>query len=878
MIRPVRSDGRIETGGVFRPVPRPRVAERLAAAALHHVALIIAPAGFGKSIALHEFLREADVPTVRFDVRPDHADLRGFLRGFAIALERVAPQVLLTLPGAYERSRSSPTPVLDLAHWLCAHLEGFRGIVAVDDMHVTERDPDVCALLVELVNRTPDSIHWIIASRSWLHFPVASWMAYGRMELAVDEQDLRCTLDEARAIARASRVAVRDDELRELLALTDGWPTALAFALRTSTRSSDLRAVAAATREMIFRYLAEQVYGALDEREREFLEFAALLPAVDVRLLERAGYDDACALIERLRVRTSLIIPDEAGNRFVCHDLFREFLHHRLLLRGEAAAMADRARAAWVLEAGDDVVAALDLYAQACSEHDVVRLLNAHGLDLMERGYADAVERAIAVLPDRVLRAEPTIVAIRGLLALHGGDEERAERFLRRVVESDGEPALRARIALRLAAMRINRSEDAAPLLERVIADTEVGEDLRAEAYAVSAVVAARRGDARGARDAAERALEHADRTEHEDVRARLLQRAGVAFLESGEVARAKAILESAVEAAQRAALYSVASRAYTCLALIAHLHEGDPEAQVRHAVRAEECALRAGDIYDVQIALLHRLDAATLRGDKGAMEEIEREVVRITRRSPDEHFYLRVARAERDLWEGHFDRAAAALSALWERVPYLHDRARCAALLSLCFAVIDRSKEAGEMVRQALATLEQSSEAHYTGTERVETFAYSCIAEGLCGRGTGMHRLMTALRREPDAFARMTADAVAATLDVRRNPLLHEALAQSAVDRLRAAGYGGPANVLAAVVRASARRVETERRTPLTAAELRVLDALARGLTPKEIAAESGRSVYTIQAHIQNAIGKLGCRGRVEAIATARRLGYLEA
>ena len=50
----------------------------------------------------------------------------------------------------------------------------------------------------------------------------------------------------------------------------------------------------------------------------------------------------------------------------------------------------------------------------------------------------------------------------------------------------------------------------------------------------------------------------------------------------------------------------------------------------------------------------------------------------------------------------------------------------------------------------------------------------------------------------------------------------------------------------------------------------------LAAGLTPKHIAAEMGRSVYTVQTHIQNVIDKFGCHGRAEALAAARRIGLL--
>lgn len=64
--------------------------------------------------------------------------------------------------------------------------------------------------------------------------------------------------------------------------------------------------------------------------------------------------------------------------------------------------------------------------------------------------------------------------------------------------------------------------------------------------------------------------------------------------------------------------------------------------------------------------------------------------------------------------------------------------------------------------------------------------------------------------------------------------------------------------------------------KTTLTSAELRVLRALASGLGPREIAAESGQSLHTVRTHVANAIAKLGVSGRREAIAAAARSGLL--
>ncbi len=261
-------------GGAFAPIVRKRLLQRLAASATYPISLLIAPAGYGKSVALKDFFASLDGPTVRFALRPEHATLLSFLRGFAESLREHAPHLITTLAGAYERAGSSPKASLDLAQWVHAHLETFDGLIAVDDLHVAEGDPEVVRFLTALIERTKPAIRWILASRSTTGLPVGTWLAYRDSDVPIDESDLRFTYEEIAAAAVSLGVAIRDDELRDLLVLTEGWPAAVSFALRTSTRSTDLRNVSALTREMIYRFLAEQLYSNLDNEERELLEVA----------------------------------------------------------------------------------------------------------------------------------------------------------------------------------------------------------------------------------------------------------------------------------------------------------------------------------------------------------------------------------------------------------------------------------------------------------------------------------------------------------------------------------------------------------------------------------------------------------------------------
>jgi len=108
--------------GAFAPVVRTRLLERLAASATYPIALLIAPAGYGKSVALKDYLASVGGSTVRFALRPEHATLLSFLRGFAEALRDHAPHLITTLAGAYERAASSPKASADLAQWVHAHL------------------------------------------------------------------------------------------------------------------------------------------------------------------------------------------------------------------------------------------------------------------------------------------------------------------------------------------------------------------------------------------------------------------------------------------------------------------------------------------------------------------------------------------------------------------------------------------------------------------------------------------------------------------------------------------------------------------------------------------------------------------------------------
>ncbi len=231
------------------PIERPRVAERLVAAATYPITLLIAPAGYGKSVALRQYLHSLVEHKVWFSLRSEHSTFLGFLRGFAEAFADQAPHAIEALAGAYERNTSSVNRGADLARWMCSHLESFTGVVVIDDLHLAEGDREVAQFLTSLIEQTKKNVRWILASRSTLGLPVGTWLAYGDADLAINESDLAFSQSEAREAADRLALTMHDDEVTDILRLTEGWPAAVSFALRTSMRTADLRNVSASTRE-----------------------------------------------------------------------------------------------------------------------------------------------------------------------------------------------------------------------------------------------------------------------------------------------------------------------------------------------------------------------------------------------------------------------------------------------------------------------------------------------------------------------------------------------------------------------------------------------------------------------------------------------------
>ena len=431
------------------PPPRPRVRECLAKAATYPIVLVVAPAGYGKTAAMDEYLESLEAH-VRIDVRSKHQT-----------------------PAAFAQSLCDVVP------------EGYRGIAAIDGLEIVQHDPEIAKHLVDAIEGTKSRVTWILASRSSDGLPIGTWLTYGDCERIIGAGDLRFTLEEAEGLTRHLGCEANDDELAGVLELTEGWPAAVHVALRSGSHPGENHKLLAAVRDATQRLWAEQVFPDLRERERELLTVGALLPEIDVGLLVLAGFPDALQMLENVRRRTSLL-EEGAGGTYRCATLFREFLRQRAELSGKDGQRVPHFLAARALETAGKVEAALDAYGAAQKKAEILRMLEHHGFDLLERGRADVVSRATEALTDETRQGNPRILALRGVVQSLAGNPARAEALLRRALSrAKNDRDLVAAASIRLALLLTNQGSDVSGLLVPVSQDEQQSAAIRAEAWSL---------------------------------------------------------------------------------------------------------------------------------------------------------------------------------------------------------------------------------------------------------------------------------------------------------------------------------------------------------------------------------------------------------
>jgi LuxR family maltose regulon positive regulatory protein len=420
-------------------VSRPRLVCVLNQAGAARLTLIVAPAGYGKTTLLAEWLRTLTpgpspsqgkgrivwVSLSEMDNDPAH-----LLQGLISGVHARFPDLTLAADAASPLSYA-----LVQLFQQAAQAAGGSWLLVLDDYHLVA-NPAVHQAFDTILGLPALPINLVIASRSQ---PPLAAIARLRVESHLsdlDEADLRFTLDETQSVLSASGFSLEEAALRQIAERTEGWPAALRLVCQAAQREPRLDLAAILNRigdeRPLFDYLAGQVLDRQPLAIQTFLRRTALLPYLSAELCNTfLDITDASAILDDLERNHLFLSPlaDRPGRCFRYHALFQDFLR-RCLEQGEgASAMQNwhRRAAACLLEAAgvecvDDHAAAVEhlLAAQdwMAAAHNIETLV-----EKLDFGSLPRLEPWLERLPAHVLAGKPRLLVALGRM------RERQGRF-----------------------------------------------------------------------------------------------------------------------------------------------------------------------------------------------------------------------------------------------------------------------------------------------------------------------------------------------------------------------------------------------------------------------------------------------------------------
>jgi LuxR family transcriptional regulator, maltose regulon positive regulatory protein len=376
-------------------VSRPRLVRRLTEARETPLALVVAPAGYGKTTLLTEWAAHDSRPFAW--IRADAGTAAGTLAE-RLEVERITHPTVL---------------VLDEAHRLAG--------------------ADVLAILGAAAEAMPPGSQLVLSARGGPELSVGRLRAHRRL-LELRTEDLAMETAEAAALLERVDLRLPDEDVDTLVRRTEGWPAGLylaALSVRAQPNAHAAVQAFAGDDRLVAEYLRDELLAPLSATQTDFLVRTSVLGTLSAAACDAVldGDGSAAALAELARSGAMLISTDRSGASYRQHRLFGELLRAELRrTEPELEPELHRRASAWHVTRGHSrdairhAVAAGDIDAAAA-------LVWSDAPARIAQGDNEEVRRWIAEFTPEQIGGRARLTLAAAAAALAAGDGEQVERW-----------------------------------------------------------------------------------------------------------------------------------------------------------------------------------------------------------------------------------------------------------------------------------------------------------------------------------------------------------------------------------------------------------------------------------------------------------------
>ncbi|RJX41736.1 LuxR family transcriptional regulator [Paenibacillus pinisoli] len=355
------------------------------------LAIVCAPAGFGKSTLLGQWAISSNCDTAWLSLDQMDNDAVRFWRYAAAALAGSVPEATAMRID----SLAHTLPHTSLYTFIDALMNELHDrdrplALILDDYHVIT-DPIIHDSLSYAITYLPASVHLVVASRTELPFSTSRWLAQGQLTV-LSFANMQFDEGETEAFYnQMHRLPLSKQHIRSLHQRTEGWVAGMQLAAvslsQTAERDRYIEQFQGSERN-VSEYLFTEVFRSLPGDIQQFLLRSSVLNRMDAELAAAVSANpDSRAMLAWLEANHLFVLPiDYQGDWYRYHPLFAEFLSNLLERKDRTNWLEAHRQASFAYSERGMIDDAID-HALAAGEYGwMEQLLETHVEEILRQG------------------------------------------------------------------------------------------------------------------------------------------------------------------------------------------------------------------------------------------------------------------------------------------------------------------------------------------------------------------------------------------------------------------------------------------------------------------------------------------------------------
>jgi len=304
---------------------RPRLHKLLEDALNYPLVVVCAGAGYGKTRAVHSFLRANEVYATWLQISERDNIATRFWESYTSVIS-------LSWPEAGARLAEIGFPETDKA--ISKYIAVMRKVAALPGKHIRVFDdfhlihnPTVLRFFERVVNMIPSNVTLLLLSRTAPDFNLIGMMMRERV-FTIQENTLCFTEEEITEYFSQLELPVTRGDIRNIYDDTQGWAFAVNLIGRSLAKEQKYERYALeAMKKNVFRLIEAETSQAISEPLWHFLLRISLIDHLAASLIKTLANDDA--IIKEMELVNAYIRYDLHLDTYMIHHLFLEYLRQK---------------------------------------------------------------------------------------------------------------------------------------------------------------------------------------------------------------------------------------------------------------------------------------------------------------------------------------------------------------------------------------------------------------------------------------------------------------------------------------------------------------------------------------------------------------------